>query len=54
MAGDWRKLYNEELLLSFPNFILVLKSRRMGPDRQRRGEERRAEETCTQDFVLKS
>jgi len=40
VRGDWRKLRNEELLLSFPNFILVLKSRRMGPDRERGGAHR--------------
>jgi len=40
VTGDWRKLCNEELLLSFPNFILVLNSRRMGPDRERRGAHR--------------
>lgn len=35
VTGDWRKLCDAELLLSYPNFIPVLKSRRMGPDRER-------------------
>jgi hypothetical protein len=38
-AGSDSRLV-EERLLSSPNLILVLKSRGMGPDRERRGEER--------------